>query len=349
MNARYHYCPQLKIYDHIGFKWIPHLMFMNNPNFRSEECNTDIYGLRFNSKKFLSTEQKSIFDQKIDKKKSLMVGSSTTFGVGATTDEKTIPAILSDKSDNFFFNFGGRAFNGFQEFVLTELMINKTNNIDKILLYSGMNDVYMSYNESFISSFPGPFYFNSNFLNNMEDSTLNLNRKLLKFFLPNLDIDYKNVTKKDLIIHLFSNKKNIKNNKKTFFPKIDLDEIVSRNIRLWKVFSKSLNIEITFFLPPFLPWCKSEKNFTKEEEEINSYIKSTKEAKNTTYFEIMENDYKKIVSLFKDNCEKNEIKFFDCNSLFQLKENNNKWLFVDKVHLTDYGNELISNFILDKI
>ena len=50
MNTRYHHCPQLKIYDKIGFKWLPHLMFMNYPNFRSEECNTDSCGLRFNSK-----------------------------------------------------------------------------------------------------------------------------------------------------------------------------------------------------------------------------------------------------------------------------------------------------------
>ena len=32
MNKRYYYCPQMKIYDTIGYKWTPNLMFMNNPN-----------------------------------------------------------------------------------------------------------------------------------------------------------------------------------------------------------------------------------------------------------------------------------------------------------------------------
>ena len=322
MNTRYHYCPQLKIYDKIIFKWLPHLMFMNYPNFRSEECNTDSYGFRFNSKKLADSNHKSIFDAKIDKKKSIMVGSSTTFGVGATKDEKTIPGILSNVSEYFFYNFGGRAFNGFQEIILTELMINKLSDIKKILLYSGMNDVYMSYNQSFIPAFPGPFYYNSIFLSNMEDSNLSLNKKILNYFFS------------------------LKKNKKFYFPKIELGDIVSRNIKLWKILSKSTNSEISFFLPPFLPWCKSENNYTKEEEEICAYINSTQEIKNTTYFEIIEKDYKKVVKLFEENCNKNEIKFYDCNSLFQLSENNKKWLFVDKTHLTDYGNELIADYIL---
>ncbi len=324
MNTRYHHCPQLKIYDKIGFKWLPHLMFMNYPNFRSEECNTDSYGFRFNSKK-LADDNKSIFDIKINKKTSIMVGSSTTFGVGATKDERTIPGNLTNVSDNFFYNFGGRAFNGFQEIILTELMINQIADIKKILLYSGINDIYMSYNESFISSFPGPFYYNSKFLNSMENSSLNLKKKLLNFFIPSKKIE------------------------KSYYPKIKLEEIVSRNIKMWKIFSKSTNSELSFFLPPFLPWCKHENNYTKEEREIDDYIKSQNEVKYTAYYEAIKKDYNKVVKLFEDHCNRNEIKFYDCNTLFHSSENNNKWLFVDKVHLTDYGNELIADFISKKI
>ena len=97
MNIRYKHCPQLKVYDEIGYRWLPGLMFMNRPNYRSKICNTDIYGLRFNSKNYLDSKNPSIFDLKIDKNKSIMVGSSTTFGVGSTSDEKTIPGILSEK------------------------------------------------------------------------------------------------------------------------------------------------------------------------------------------------------------------------------------------------------------
>ena len=56
-----------------------------------------------------------------------------------------------------------------------------------------------------------------------------------------------------------------------------------------------------------------------------------------------------IKSLFKNYCEKYEIKFYDCNEIFKQKENVKKWLFVDKVHLTDFGNNQVSNYIITKI
>ena len=47
-NIRYQHCPQMRIYDNIGYQWVQNLMFMNTPNYRSKICSTDIFGLRFN-------------------------------------------------------------------------------------------------------------------------------------------------------------------------------------------------------------------------------------------------------------------------------------------------------------
>ena len=86
-----------------------------------------------------------------------MIGSSTTFGVGSTEDKKTIPSILS-KNSNYFYNLGGRAFNGFQEIILYQLFADKIkHNIKKIVLLSGMNDVYMFSNKNFIHQFQDHF------------------------------------------------------------------------------------------------------------------------------------------------------------------------------------------------
>ena len=348
MNLRYNYCPQLKVYDEMGFRWISHLMFMNRPNYRSSVCNTDSYGMRFNSKEHLDCNHQSILDLKLEKEKSIMVGSSTTFGVGATSDEKTIPGILS-KAQNFVYNFGGRAFNGFQEIILTEMMINKLKNIKNILLYSGMNDVYMHYNKAFLSKYPGPFYFHKSFLDQMENINLNFKRKLLKFFLPDLKIDFKHANFKQLIKALIHPKNKNFENKYTSFPNITLQEIVERNINIWKLISKAMNSKIYFFLPPFLPWSKAKENLTNEENEINFFINNLSDAKSNKYYDKIENDYYKILNLFEFNCKKNNIEFYDCNTLFKLEENKNKWLFVDKTHLTDYGNQIISEFISSKI
>ena len=303
MNVRYKYCPQLKVYDVIGYRWLPSLMFMNRPNFRSKICNTDIYGLRFNSKQHLDLNNKSIFDFKTEKHKSLMVGSSTTFGVGSTLDDKTIPSILSNKS-NHVYNFGGRAFNGFQEIILTEMMIDKLKDIKNIILYSGMNDIYMSYNEKFLISNPGPFYFSKSFINKMEFQDLSLKRKILKIIFPNLNVDYKHVSRKELIDYLIGNKKNQGNEKYLPFPRINLNEIISRNIKIWKLLSKSMGTKITFFVPPFMPWCKNRENYTKEEKEIAEYIGNLDEDRNMRYLDNIEGDYELIIKLLEKIAKK---------------------------------------------
>ena len=345
-NIRYYHCPQMKIYDSIGYQWIQNLMFMNSPNFRSEVCNTDIYGLRFNSKlKF--NPGNSIFSQVTDEDKSVMIGSSTTFGVGSTLDKNTIPSILSEKSKYFFYNLGGRAFNGFQEIILFQLFTEKMKGLKKIILYSGMNDLYMSYNKSFISQFPGPFYFNKEFLRKMNDTNLSFKRKILKLLLPNLNIDYRNIKINELIDIFFKKKSKEIEEKK--FPDIKLEDIVDRNIYIWSLLSKSSNSEVIFFLPPFIDWCKSKTDYSNEEKEIAEYIEKNQAFKTVHHFDKISSQYNMIKSLFKNCCEKYEIKFYDCNEIFKQKENVKKWLFVDKTHLTDFGNNQVSNYIITKI
>ena len=53
--------------------------------------------------------------------------------------------------------------------------------------------------------------------------------------------------------------------------------------------------------------------------------------------------------LLKTHCDKLKIGFFDCNQM--LKENSTKtdWLFVDRAHMNDNGNNLLSNYIREKI
>ena len=334
----------MKTYDTIGYQWIQNLMFTNTPNYRSKICNTDIFGLRFNHN---NHEFKSIFEQEIKKEKIAMVGSSTTFGVGASSDEKTIPSMLSINSNYHTLNLGVRAHNGFQEIILFQSLINKIKNLKKIILFSGMNDVYMSYNQHFISRYPGPMYFNKEFLDKMNETDLSLKRRILKFFFPNLNINYRNITKKEIINLIF--KKNINDNFDYNYPKIDLEELVLRNLQIWSHISQSMHIKIIFFFPPFIYWCKKKQDYSSEENQIQQYINKNNNFNLQHNYEIIGNKYVEIKNLFKTICDKYEIDFYDCNEIFNDDIIRNKWTFVDKVHLNDYGNSLISKFILSKL
>ena len=335
----------MKTYDSISYNWIQNLMFMNNPNYRSNVCNTDIYGLRFNTN--VNTKLfNSIFDQVSDKQRALMIGSSTTFGVGSTEDKKTIPSILSKNSNYFFYNLGGRAFNGFQEIILYQLFANKIkHNIKKIVLLSGMNDVYMFSNKNFIHQFPGPFYYNKTFLNKMNDTNLSFKRKIMKFFLPNLNVDYGNIQFREIINIFFKKEKK----EKLAHPDTTLEQVISRNIYIWSILSKSLNTEISFFLPPFIDWCKDKSDYSSEEKDIERFISNRTNSEDFQNFNKISGQKVIIKSLFKKYCEKYEIKFFDCNNIIKENTNKNKWLFIGKTHLTDYGNNLISEYIKTKL
>ena len=68
----YKLSPQLKYYDSMKASWKTYSMFGHFANLRSEYCNTDIDGLRFNSFK---SNFKSIFDQNHSKTVLLLLGT----------------------------------------------------------------------------------------------------------------------------------------------------------------------------------------------------------------------------------------------------------------------------------
>ena len=64
-DLKYKLAPQMKVYDKLGFQFLPHIMFTQSPNFRSKVINTDSRGFRFSTIK----KKKGVFN--IEKKKKI--------------------------------------------------------------------------------------------------------------------------------------------------------------------------------------------------------------------------------------------------------------------------------------
>ena len=95
----------MEVYEKLVPRWVPFLIFFNQSNFCSDIVNTDSNGFRLaglGGKQRLDglSESTSI---------DIITGGSTAFGVGATSDSNTIPALLSDKTGQSWMNYGGRA------------------------------------------------------------------------------------------------------------------------------------------------------------------------------------------------------------------------------------------------
>ena len=84
---------QLKFYDSMNASWKPFYMFSHFEDLRSDYCNTDADGLRFNS---YNGRFNSIFDEVHERESGIVIGNSTAFGEGTSSDSITISNLLSE-------------------------------------------------------------------------------------------------------------------------------------------------------------------------------------------------------------------------------------------------------------
>ncbi len=343
-KIRYKYSPQLKIYDELMNNWEPYTMFKHPKNFRSKILNTDNFGCRYTEDK---NSKYSLFDKKENTKidEVAIFGGSTAFGVGSTKDSKTISSIISDNSNFQVYNMGFRAYNNFQELTLFNQIYNKFKNLKHLIFVSGFNDIFLSnYIENNYNSETSPFYFQSEFENRMNFPHNSFYKKFLFYFLP------KNVRSKinwisddkDLILKkIFKNKSYNHDG-----IKYDWKKNYEKNLKIWNILSKNLGFKTLFVLQPFFQWI--DKNPSIEEQKIFEELKNNNSQKViSSLMSIKKDNYNEAIFFFREVCKKNNISFLDMNKLISQNESINKWLFVDSIHLNDYGYEFIAKNILN--
>ena len=313
MNVRQKLTPQMHDYDNLAHEWHPYVMFLSRPNYISEVVNTDSLGFR--KSKFQGENVSTANSVNYDKA-SILVGGSSAFGVGSTSDSKTLSSLLGNILMEPWLNFGGRAFNSTQEFILFSKNISNLPKISKVVLFSGLNNLYLS--QYYERNYP-PFFFSNHFYLNMELSS----KKYLS-----------NVIKKQI------------NNKWDHSRDLHLSNAVSATLNdlyLWKKFSEALNFEIFFVLQPFAHWLKS--NVSPEEASLFKYLDSRRD-RGVPWSELSSKYiYNNYSSPISDYCRDNEIKYIDMNAKLPTDE----WYFVDRVHLTDRGYEKVAEVVSDFI
>ena len=132
-KTRYKLTPQMRDYDLLAMAWLPYVMYFHQPDYSSEAIHTDRFGFRHS----LDRDGNLLtLDTLKGRESNLLVGGSTAFGVGATSDGKTISARLSDICGDDWLNFGARAYNSTQELFLALSHSNTlTGGLRKIVLF----------------------------------------------------------------------------------------------------------------------------------------------------------------------------------------------------------------------
>ena len=261
-KIKYSLAPQTKFYDSMAAKWKPFVMFNQYPNIRSEFCNTDKYGLRFNkvTKKNLKS---SIFEQyDIDQKdQAIIIGNSLSFGEGQTADDKTISSILSEDSKYNFYNLSGRGFSGYQEIMNFLKFRNKFKRLKKIIIISGLNDSYLPFfiknQDEFINSIFGY----ERFSKAMGKSTRGWKNVILKMmlnkFLKKDDEVWERVNALNWREELLNESLKFIDKKTSESSLEIMNKIIKNNLETWKILAAGMNIQIDFVLQPVGSWCKN--------------------------------------------------------------------------------------------
>lgn len=276
-NPRELFTPQMHEYDRVGVSWHPYIMFFQGKSYKSHVVNTDSNGFRFttfNDKKFAS-DSLSYVDEV-----SVVIGRSTAFGIGATSDSKTISSILSRKTNILHLNLGGRAFNSTQELLLFKWLTSKRLKIKDITIISGANDLYLSGVNA--NSFMPSQFFGMQYEACMTEGTLSPKRKLLKRLFSKLasnDIDWsktdiKTVITSSLMSLIDSNfNRTLAHHKNYSKSNISVQSAISSldsALCFWSALSTFLGFRLTYVLQPFAGWDK--KQYTLEEKALFTYL-----------------------------------------------------------------------------
>jgi len=317
LHKRYKIAPQMENYDNLSCSYRPYMMFFNKENFKSKNVNTDENGFRLNfvDKKYHTNQD--IISKK--KEVNIIFGSSLVFGFGATNDHKTISSLLSDQVGEIFLNYGGTAFNSMQEFILFLNYAEKHFKIKRIIIISGINDLYLSFANN-LDQYDNIF-FNEKFKNVLKNK---------KRFYNIFNFKNQNTSKNNNINNQFE------------IIRSKYNEIFS----LWKKLSNVYKFDLTFFLQPFCKWFKN--NLSLEEKELFNILDNSddfahqklKEISNKNYYNFFEETINFIT-------KKNNVKYIDLNQKLTKFNNSKDWLFVDRVHMTDLGYLKISKEIIN--
>jgi hypothetical protein len=144
--------PQMRDYDALDPVLHPYLGFTSPLNFRSPSVSTDSAGFRL-----------SEFDGKVVSTESVpgdgygvALGSSFTFGVGATHDRHSVVSRLAEESGKPFLNRAIRAGNSLQELLAALPVLERA---DDVVACTGVNNLAVAFLSSRTYGDLGPLFY----------------------------------------------------------------------------------------------------------------------------------------------------------------------------------------------
>ena len=312
----------MRDYDELGMRqeWVPHLMYFHPRNVALKSVTTDEFGFR------------NTTGVKPGAPTALLVGGSSVFGIGATSDATTIPSLLNATTKYNWRNFGGRAFNSTQEAILVHL--SNTKKIDgPIVVMSGANNLTRSLMSGSFSKMFGAFFHQGLFESQMRSAAVG-NRALARQLVAGLRERFG-----------FGKKQHSQDTSNPSHLKTESYDamlaVFERDCEYINMLAKHNSTSASFVLQPFAPWVQ--KSLTTQETELFKLLDKEAEGFSRVLNELAERKQQYTQDL-QTICARTGLKFVDLNTAPELQKP--EWLFVDRVHLTDAGYTAVAKLLV---
>lgn len=333
MTARSELTPQMAEYeqkftDDGEVRWLPYLMYFHPAAHRSCVVNTDSLGFRYSESLGI---RYSVADCDHGLGARLLAGSSTVFGIGASSDGWTLPSRLSkhDPRGKPWLNFGGRSFNSTQELMLFTLYRHLLPKVDEIVLFSGFNNLGLARQPQGCRLEHGAFFNCNRFFDAFRPaapaghwtrpwSLLGKGAEPIPEAPPSMDEQI------------------------AFAADLTL-----RHLDAWRALAADMGAKLTFILQPLANWvratgCAEEQQLFAELDRAGNFSE--------VYGDILQPGVcEAYAARLGEGASKMGVRFVNISPLLAEAIKPDQWLFVDRIHFTDQGNDLVSKLILDLI
>lgn len=304
--------------------WFPFLMHAPQQQ-TSPAFNTDSLGMRLTA--WPDGRTASLASLPIDGEVNLLIGSSSVFGWGASSDKATISSCLSRTTHSNWLNAGMNGCVNIQNLLMLLVSMPVAQKIGKFVILSGVNEL-----TSFFFSRIFPKRFGSHFCHNQFFQELNarLIDEAGRVDRSNLPDWFEYIEDHTAQIALVM-------------------EAIAHALRAWSIFARSFNAELIFVLQPVYGW--HDKKLAFGESEAISRFDAFSGYGSDQYgrmIRFLNQAYKNgYPASLEQECARLDISFHDLNRHFSQGLGDDQWISIDRVHHTDLGNNLVCKCLVE--
>lgn len=328
-QRRYEIAPQMRDYDLLEDKvWLPYLMTFHMPLRKTRSFTTDEQGFRSTLYEGRPLSWKEYNEG--DFERGALIGASTAFGVGATSDADSLASLLNRPGGTRWFNFAGRAFNSTQELLV--FLLHLPRDVKSVLLFTGLNNLVLSFLAGSTSPVYNSFYAQSVFERGLQSGEVTGVQGSFRLLMREIS-------------HRLSPPASGNGGTKPADLREAYNQILTcfrRDMRLWALLREGMGFHLYFAFQPMASWIK--KELAPQEKELFSLLDSGLGPQGwapiAAYLEQHNKDY---IADIRGICREQEIPFLDLNQASGLERPD--WLFVDRAHLTDLGTRRVSEIV----